>query len=144
MITVEYSEVLAYPAAVVFAMLTDGEARTRWQTSLLEVHMEPAGALTPGTRLVETRKYMGYKTQTTLIVGAYEPHRQFTLETAPDAPALVRESYLIEALSEQSCRLVYHTEAAGIPKMFEALARKSQERELPKNIERLKELLASR
>jgi hypothetical protein len=143
-LTIEYSEVLAYPAAAVFAILTDVEARPAWQTSLLEVRAEPAGPLMTGSRLVETRKYMGYKTRTTLIVSVYEPGRQLTLETAPDAPALVRESYQIETLSDQSCRLVYHTEADGVPKMFEALARKSQERELPQNIERLKTLLAKK
>lgn len=144
MITVEYSETLPYSAADVFAALTDLEARSAWQTSLVEIHGEPAGHIMPATRIFELRNYMGHKTEITLIVSAYEPGRCLTLETPPDAPALLRESYLIEPLTDRSCHLVYHTAAGGIPRMFEGLARKAQTKELPQNVERLNTLLASR
>ena len=144
MITVEYSETLAYSATAVFAALADPEIRPNWQTSLVGLHAEPAGPLALGTKIFETRKYMGYKTENVLVVSVYEPGRQLTLETEAGVSSVQRETYLIEALSEQSCRLSYRSEASGIPKMFEGLARKSQEKELPQNVERLKSILASR
>lgn len=144
MITVEYSETLAYSASLVFATLIEADVRQSWQTSLVSLRVEPAGLITPEAHVIETRKYMGYKTETTLRISAFELDRQLTLETLPDAPALQRESYQLEALSEQSCRLTYRVDAEGIPKMFEGLARKSQAKELPQNVEQLKSLLAER
>lgn len=144
MMTVEYSETLAYSAAAVFAALADLDLRQNWQTSLIGLRAEPAGPLALGSKIFETRKYMGYKTENVLVVSAYEPGRQLTLETEAGASSEQRETYLIEKLSEQSCRLVYRTESSGIPKMFEGLARKSQEKELPQNVGRLKSILASK
>lgn len=54
-----------------------------------------------------------------------EPDCCLSLETPLDVPALLRESYLIEPPTGRSCRLVYHTEAGGIPQMFEGLTRRA-------------------
>src|SRR6266566_3241921 len=103
MITFEYSETFAYPAAAVFAALTDLEARPAWIAGILEVRVTPPGPARLGTSYFEAGKFSGFKSEKTLFVTEYEQDHLMTLATPAEASNPFRESYRIEPLSEETC-----------------------------------------
>lgn len=144
MITLEYSEIFASPAATVFAALTDLEGRQNWQTDIVEIRVEPAGPAQMGSKVFEERKIAGYKSESTLIVSEWEQDSRLTLETPTDTKQRASESYRIEPLTDGTCRLYVTNVLDGMPRVGEFFARQTLKKMQPQYFERLKSVIASR
>ena len=99
MTTFEYTDTFDYPAAAVFALLTDLEARPTWIAGILEVRVTPPGTARLGTSYFEAGKFSGFKSEKTLFVTEFEQDRLLTLASPAEAKDPWRESYRIEPLS---------------------------------------------
>lgn len=145
MLTFEYTDTFDYSAATVFALLTDLEARSNWTGGeIFEKRVTPEGPARLGTSYFESGKYEGFKSEKTMFVTEFEQDHLLTLATAADAPQSFRESYGIEPLSESTCQVHFTMEVGGVPKVAEFFMRQSMKKAQPKNVERLKSILASR
>jgi uncharacterized protein YndB with AHSA1/START domain len=144
MLTFEHDDTFDYPAAQVFALLTDLEARPRWLSGIIEDRVTPPGPARPGTSLFEAGKFSGFKSEKTLTVSEFEQDRLLTLATPADAHQLFRESYRIEPISEGASRLHFAIEIGGAPKVAEFFIRQAMAKELPQMAARLKSVLVSR
>jgi len=144
MLTFEYDDTFDHSAAAVFALLTDLKARPGWIEGILEQRVTPEGPAHLGTSYFESGKYQGFKSEKTMIVTEFEQDRLLTLATAADAQQSFRESYRIEPLSEESCRVHFMTEVGGVPKVGEFFMRQAMKKEQPKTAARLKAALAAR
>lgn len=143
MLTVEYTETFDFPAAAVFALLTDLEERPKWITGILEVRVTPPGPAHLETSYFEAGKFSGYKSEKTMIVTEFEQDRLFTLTTPPEVRNSFRETYRIEPLSEGSCRVHFTTEVGGAPKVAEFFMQQAMKKAQPQQAAGLKTLLAS-
>ena len=143
MITFEYTDTFDYPAATVFALLTDLDARPTWIKGILEVRVTPAGPARPGTSYFEAGKFSGFKSEKTLLVTEFEQDRLLTLATPTEAKEPWRESYRIEPLSEEACRVHFTIEVGDVPKVAEFFMRQAMKKDQPQNAARLKSMLAS-
>lgn len=144
MATFEYTDTFEYPAAAVFALLTDLEARPTWIKGILEVRVTPPGPAHLGTSYFESGKFSGFKSEKTMTVTECEQDRLLTLATEADASNPFRESYRIEPLSAETCRAQFTVEVGNVPKVAEFFMRQEMKKAQPQNAERLKSMLASR
>ncbi len=143
MATFEYTDTFDSPAAAVFALLTDLEARPTWITGIQEIRVTPQGPARLGTSYFEVGKFSGYKSEKTMSVTEFEQDRLLTLATEAEAPNPFRESYRIEPLSEGACR-VHFTVEISAPKVAEFFMQQAMKKEQPQQAARLKSVLASR
>ena len=143
MATFEYTDTFDYPAAAVFAALTDLEARPTWITGILEVRVTPPGPARLGTSYFEAGKFSGFKSEKTLSVSEFEQDRLLTLTTPAEAKQTWRESYHIEPLSERSCRVHFTIDVGNVPKVAEFFMRQEMKKAQPQNAARLKSVIAS-
>jgi ribosome-associated toxin RatA of RatAB toxin-antitoxin module len=139
----EYTESFDYPAEAVYAVIADLAARPGWIGGIQRAEVSPEGPAQLGTRYHETGKFAGFTSEKTLVVTDCQPGRLLTLMTPDGAKAPWRESYRIEPLSEQACRVHFTTEAGNVPKAGEFFMGKAMKKEQPKQTERLKSILAS-
>jgi uncharacterized protein YndB with AHSA1/START domain len=142
MLTFDYADTFDSPATDVFALLADLEARPRWIKGIMEARATPPGPARLGTSYFESGKYSGFKSEKTMTVTEWEQDRLLTLTTPPDAPQSFRESYRIEPLSADACRVHFTFEVGGVPKVAEFFMRQAMKKEQPQNAARLKSVLA--
>src|SRR5437588_5711678 len=141
MTTFEYTDTFDYPAAAVFALLTDLEARPTWIAGILEVRVTPPEPARLGTRYFEAGKFSGFKSEKTLLMTEFEQDRLLTLATPAEAKQPWRESYRIEPLSEGACRVHFTIEVGDVPKVAEFFMRQQMKKDQPQNAARLKSIL---
>ncbi len=144
MLTVEYTDTFDSPAAAVFTLLTDLEARSTWIVGILEVRVTPAGPARLGTSYFEAGKFSGYKSEKTMIVTEFEQDRLLTLTTEASVRNSFRESFRIEPLSKGACRVHFTVEVGGAPKVAEFFMQQAMKKEQPQQAARLKSILVSR
>ena len=144
MATFEYIDTFDSPAAAVFALLTDLEARPTWIAGIQEIRVTPQGPARLGTSYFEAGKFSGYKSEKTMSVTEFEQYRLLTLATEAEAPNPFRESYRIEPLSEGAWRVHFTVEVGNVPKVAEFFMRQEMKKAQPQNAERLKSVLANR
>jgi ribosome-associated toxin RatA of RatAB toxin-antitoxin module len=144
MATFEYTDTFDYPAAAVFAALTDLEARPTWITGILEVRVTPPGPAHLGTSYFESGKFSGFKSEKTLSVTEFEQDCLLTLAAPTEAKQPWRESYYIEPLSEGTCRVHFTIDAGNVPKVAEFFMRQEMKKAQPQNAAHLKSVIASR
>jgi hypothetical protein len=145
MLTFEYTDTFDYSAADVFALFTDLKARSSWvDGDISEQRVNPEGPAHLGTSYFESGKYSGYKNEKTMFVTEFEQDRLLTLATTADAPQFFRESYSIDPLSENTCRVQFTSEVGSVPKVAEFFMRQSMKKSLPQNVVRIKSALSSR
>src|SRR6266571_2032505 len=144
MATFEYTDTFDSPAAAVFALLTDLEARPTWITGIQEIRVTPQGPARLETSYFEVGKFSGYKSEKTMSVTEFEQDRLLTLATEAEAPNPFRESYRIEPLSEGACRVHFTIDVGNVLKVAEFFMRSEMKKAQPQNATRLKTVLASR
>ena len=144
MATFEYTDTFDSPAAAIFALLTDLEMRPGWIAGILEVRVTPPGPARLGTSYYESGKFSGYKSEKTLLVTECEQDHLLTLTAPAGAKDAWRESYRIEPLSEEACRVHFTIEVGDVPKVAEFFMRQAMKKAQPQNAARLKSILASR
>ena len=140
----EYTDTFDSPAAAVFARLTDLEARPTWLAGIFEVRVTPPGPARLGTSYFEAGKFSGFKSEKTMSVTEYEQDHLLILATPAEASNPFRESYRIEPLSEESCRVHFTVDVGNVPKVAEFFMRQEMKKAQQQNAARLKSILASR
>jgi uncharacterized protein YndB with AHSA1/START domain len=141
MIEVEHDEVLPYPAATVFAALTDLESRKDWQPDLVDIRVNPAGPTQVGSRVYEARNFKGHSTEATRVVSVCEQDKLLVLDTVGEAKQPTIERYQIEDLADGTCRLHYRTEMDGVPEMAQHFVRQGVITQLPDYFQRLTKII---
>ena len=144
MATFEYTDTFDSPAAAVFALLTDLEARPTWIEGLQEIRVTPQGPARLGTSYFEAGKFSGYKSEKTMSVTEFEQDRLLTLATEASVRNSFRESYRIEPLSEGACCVHFTVEVGGAPKVAEFFMQQAMKKAQPRQAACLKSVLASR
>lgn len=144
MATFEYTDTFEAPAAAVFAALTDLEARPTWIAGIQQVRVTPPGPARLGTSYFEAGKFSGFKSEKTMSVTEFEQDRLLTLATDAGVPNLFRESYRIEPLSEEACRVQFIVDVGNVPKVAEFFMRQEMKKAQPQNVARLKSLLTTK
>jgi len=145
MVTFEHTDTFDFSASAVFALLADLETKSSWSGGeVFEKRITPQGPAQLGTSYFESGKYEGYKSEKTMIVTELEQDRLLTLATPADAQQAFREVYRIEPLGAQACRLTITSEIGGVPKVAEFFMRQAMKKTMPKNVQRMKAILASR
>ena len=140
----EYTDTFDSPAAAVFALLTNLEARPTWIAGIFEVRVTPPGPALLGTSYFEAGKFSGYKSEKTMLVTEFEQDRLLTLATPAEVRNSFRENYRIEPLSEGACRVHFTVEVGGAPKVAEFFMQQQMKKDQPQQAARLKSVLASR
>ena len=140
----EYTDTFDSPAAAVFALLTNLEARPTWIAGIFEVRVTPPGPALLGTNYFEAGKFSGYKSEKTMLVTEFEQDRLLTLATPAEVRNSFRENYRIEPLSEGACRVHFTVEVGGAPKVAEFFMQQQMKKDQPQQAARLKSVLASR
>jgi uncharacterized protein YndB with AHSA1/START domain len=127
------------PPVEVFTYLTDLEKLPEWQSSAVEASAE--GEMGVGTRIRETRNFLGRRAESTLEVIEYEPGRRFSLRvlTGP-LPFEVRHELSPE---NGGTRLDWVVEAdtSRFPKLAVRMMAGTAERQFKGDLERLKRVL---
>ena len=144
MLTFEYTDTFDVPAADVFALLSELDARPAWIAGIIEVRATPPGPARLETGYYEVGKFSGFKSEKTMTVTEFEQDRLLTLATPDGVANSFRETYRIEPLSEQTCRVQFTIEVGGAPKVAEFFMRQEMKKTQPQNVARLKSLLAER
>ena len=144
MLTVEYTDTFDAPAADVFALLSDLDERPNWITGIIEVRVTPPGPAHLETSYYEVGKFSGFKSEKTMLVTECEQDRLLTIATPDGVANSFRESYRIEPLSEETCRVHFTIEVGGAPKVAEFFMRQEMKKTQPQNASRLKSMLEKR
>ena len=144
MSTFEYTDTFDYSAAAVFTALTHLQVRPTWIKGILEVRVTPPGPAHLGTSYFEVGKFSGFKSEKTMSVTEYEQDHLLILATPAEASNPFRESYRIEPLSEESCRVHFTVDVGNVPKVAEFFMRQEMKKAQPQNAAHLKSILASR
>lgn len=141
MLTFEYTEIYDYPASIVFSRLIDLKGRPSWIKGIMEARVTPEGTAQLGTKYFESGKYSGFKSEKNMIVTELVQDQLLTLETVPDEKQSFRESYRIEPISDQSCRVHFSIQIDNVPKVAEFFMRQSMKKEQPRTAAGLKAVL---
>lgn len=141
MLTFEYIESYDHPASVVFSRLIDLKGRASWIKGITETRVTPEGEAQLGTKYFESGKYSGFKSEKNMVVTELVQDHLLTMETVPDEKQSFRESYLIEAISESSCRVHFTIQVDNVPKVAEFFMRQSMKKEQPQTAASLKAVI---
>ncbi|NUR74121.1 MAG: hypothetical protein HOU81_25210 [Hamadaea sp.] len=140
MIVVEHETTYLSEPAKVADAVADLAGYPAWQADVLEVSRPDAAPIAVGTRLTQTRKVMGRRTEVTLTVTDYQPGHGITLRTDPGAKPAVSQAYAVHPAGQGS-RLVFRLELDGVPKLAEHLVKAQLGKQVPAMFERLGVLL---
>jgi hypothetical protein len=130
----------------VFAYLDDLARHGEWQPQILRVErVEPAGPTHVGTRATEVRKIAGREQSMTYEITEHDPPRRFAFRGV-DGPVRPVGRGTIEPLDDGArtrLTIEFDFEGHGAGKLMRPLAVRGARSEIPKNQQRLKELLES-
>lgn len=141
MITVEVSAIINCPIEEVFAFVSDHRNDVRWQDGLMEVRVTPDGPIGVGSRVVEVRKFMGRRVESSGVITQYVPNRKSARKTL-DGPAEVAGYLAFEPVADGT-RVTQHMEmcATGCFALTEPQLAAGLRRSIEKNFSDLKDLL---
>jgi hypothetical protein len=140
MATIDHKLTIDASPAVVFDHLTDPDKAVVWQSSLLEVRLEPEGPMRRGTRITEVRKILGRKIDSVVEVTELEPERLFAGRVTT-GPVPFEFRYTLEE-SKGATMLDFHMEGepGGFFRLAEPLVVRRVEQQQESDFATLKEL----
>lgn len=144
MVHVEESIVIERPIADVFAYMTNPETIPEWQGSALEAALEGDGPVHAGSRIVERRKFLGRRMDSTVEVAEYEPPRRFAIKVTSGPVPFTATNVLSETDGATRIDTVIEGEPGGFFRLAEPLVARGVQRELRNNLETLKDVLEAR
>ena len=86
MIVKETSIVINRPVEQVFAAMADVKNQPLWDPGVSKVRLAPDGPVSVGTRITETRTFMGRTSENTGEVIEFEPNARITRKSSVDSP----------------------------------------------------------
>jgi uncharacterized membrane protein len=127
----------------VFAYLDQLDRHSEWQTSLVSAKIEGDGPVGTGTRVAEQRKGPG-NPKYTYEVTAHDPPRTSSFRGL-DGPIRPVGTVTVEPLGESRSRATVELELEGhgIGMLIAPFARMQARKQVPKDQQKLKELLES-
>ena len=130
----------------VFAYLDDYERHAEWQDTLVRAEVETAGPPAVGTKVRETRKMGGREQTSTYEITEHDPPRSFAFRTL-DGPIRPVGRGRIDALDDGArSRVTVELDMVAhglIGRVIRPIALRQARKEVPKNQQKLKELLES-
>jgi len=134
---------ISRPPEEVFAYDTDPAHLTEWQENLVEAKVETEGPPRVGSRMKQTRRVGGGTRTFTLEVIEYEPPSRGAFKGI-DGPVRPRGTITLEPLDDgqrtrYSAELDFEGHGLGI--LLTPLVRRDARKQLPRNLQRLKEKL---
>jgi uncharacterized protein YndB with AHSA1/START domain len=130
----------------VFACIGDPARGKEWQGEIVSTKIELDGRMRPGARWVDTRRSRAGRYRVSYEVTEFDPPRRTEFKTLGGPLSLVG-SVEVEPLNEGSDSLVtirlQYEDGRGIGKLLTPLVRRQSQRQVPKDLARLKELLES-
>ena len=127
------------PPEAVFALLTDIGRLPEWQGSAVSAEAE--GPVVKGTRLRETRRFLGREFRVVNEVTAYDPPHRFDLRSV-EGPLPLGVSHVLEPSGGGThLEVVGEARPKGVLRLAAGGVAKSAEAEFRRDFERLKELL---
>lgn len=142
--TFAVSALIQRPVEEVFAFLTDARNNAKWQQGggLQRLEQLPESPVGVGTRILETRSFMGKTFETTSEVTAYEPNHIYT-RSAIDAGSIIRQGVMSFATDGDATRVTFEMQvkAGGLFAIAEPLLVASMKKEFESSLGQLKALL---
>jgi uncharacterized membrane protein len=143
MVKFEVQVTVKRPVELVFRYVTDVSKLPDWQSTLSEIRRASDGPLAIGAMLVETRKFLARRWESTLKVVGYEPNRTFALESV-SGPMQYAMAYRFEGVNGGTKITLIGTGDPGpYFKFAEPLVGRAAEREFRGDLETLKDVLES-
>ncbi len=143
MITVELAETIDRPVEEVWAFTHDLSKSPLWQTTLVELRQlddEPFGV---GTRISETRRFLGLKIETVWECTALEPPRLSSIRSL-SGPVRWGGSYILEPVGEGTrFTLSIEGEMSAYFRVTEPVLKRMTKREMEASMGHLKDILES-
>jgi uncharacterized protein YndB with AHSA1/START domain len=141
---VEVGIVVGRPIAVVFAYLTDPVTLSEWQPTVVEARLEDAAPLREGSRVLETRKFLGKRLHVTMQVVEHDPPRRFAIESVSVPLPFRVTSSLAEVGAGTHVNAILEGDPGRLFRLGESFVVRAAERELRRNLAMLKRILESR
>ena len=141
MLNLEESVVVERPIEEVFAYLTDPAKIPDWQSSALEAHIEGGGPMRAGSTVLEQRKFLGRRMESTMEVLEYEPPRRFRIKVSSGPVPFEVTNTLSAADGGTRINAALEGEPGGFFRLAEPLVARAIARELRNNLEQLKDLM---
>jgi uncharacterized protein YndB with AHSA1/START domain len=133
---------IARGAEDVFSYAIDPSLLPEWQESLLSSRTEGGGPPSVGSRVIQTRRVGGGERTMTLELTEMTPPRSWAARGV-DGPVRAMVNATVEPLDGEHSRATIELdfEGHGIGKLLVPLVRRQAQREMPANMQRLKERL---
>jgi uncharacterized membrane protein len=143
MVKFEIQVTVDRPVEDVFKYVTDVSKLPDWQSTLSEIRKASNGPLAIGATLVETRKFLARRWESTLKVVGYEPNRTFAVESV-SGPMQYAMAYRFDGVNGSTKVTLLGTGEPGpFFKLAEPLVSRAAEREFRGDLETLKDVLES-
>jgi uncharacterized protein YndB with AHSA1/START domain len=142
--TLVVSAIIQRPVEEVFAFLTDARNNTKWQAGggLQRIQQAPESPVGVGTRILETRSFMGRTFETTSEVTDFEPNRTYT-RSAIDPNSIIRQGVITFAPVDGATQVTFEMQvkAGGLFAIAEPLLVGAMKKDFESDLSQLKALL---
>jgi uncharacterized membrane protein len=141
MTKVEHSVVIERPAEQVWEYVHDPSNDTVWQSSLVESKELTEGSMRVGTKIAETRRFLGKRFDVSYEVTEFEPYQRSAIRTI-GGPIPTSGVYALEPV-DGGTRFTasMETDAHGFFKLAEPVFARMASREMQANLALLKDIL---
>ena len=141
MFEIEETVIIAQPIERVWEFVMDESNDPLWQTTLTDVHRLTDGPLVPGSRVSESRRFLGRRIETVWELTACEPPHLCSIASVT-APFAWQGTYALEAAGEGTRFTVrLRGNPGGFFRIAEALLERFVRRELAGNLGNLNDVL---
>lgn len=148
MANMSVSVVIRRPVDEVFAYLSDTRNNVQWQTNsgLQTIQQIPDGPMGVGTRITETRKFMGMTIKSTSEISEFEPNRKFTRVPVGNDSSPIKRGELSFAPESDGCRVTFNgqIEASGLLVVAEPVLVANMKRSFEEGLNEAKSYLEQR
>jgi uncharacterized protein YndB with AHSA1/START domain len=142
--TLVVSTVIQRPVEEVFTFLTDARNNAKWQAGggLQRIQQMPESPVGVGTRILETRSFMGRTFDTTSEVTEFEPNHRYT-RSAIDSSSIIRQGVMTFAPVDGATQVTFEMQvkAGGLFAIAEPLLVATMKKGLDSDLSQLKALL---
>ena len=141
MTKIERSITIDRPLEEVFAFTHDPAKDALWQTTLVESEPLAEGPMKTGTKVRETRRFLGKRVEITREITEYEPPTGSSFETV-SGPVPMSGEYKLEPIDGSTkVTAIGELDAHGFFKLAEPVFARMAARELESSLAHLKDLL---
>jgi uncharacterized protein YndB with AHSA1/START domain len=142
--TLVVSTLIQRPVEEVFAFLTDARNNAKWQAAggLQRIQQMPESPVGVGTRILETRSFMGRTFETSSEVTEFEPNRTYT-RSAIDPSSIIRQGVMTFAPVDGATQVTFQMQvkAGGLFAIAEPLLVATMKKDFASGLSQLKALL---